>query len=169
MARHSKPAPRWLLSLLALLSLGGGIALALYGVRELKEAKASEAWPSVPGEVVQTRVEESRSGSSGSRSRPRKTRYRPEVEYAYAVGEQRFLSQRLSFSGSRSFDQRQGADAWLRDWPIGKEVTVFHDPARPDHATLERGAKAATWLPLGVGLGLALLIAPLMLLLMLRR
>ena len=88
-------------------------------------------YPSVPGNVIDSRVE-SHSDSEGG------TSYSAKLRYAYVVNDHRYEGKRVRF-GMESFGGRKGSQQYVREHPPGSAVTVYYDPAKPSEAILEPG------------------------------
>jgi hypothetical protein len=68
----------------------------------------------------------------GQLSRPS---YRPRVLYAFDVDGQRYESQRMALEGT-VYGSADEAEASLARFPVGSEVTVHYNPAKPDESVL---------------------------------
>jgi hypothetical protein len=88
-------------------------------------------YPSVPGKVIDCRVESHSDGEGG-------TSYSTKLRYEYFVNDQRFEGKRLRF-GMESHGGRKGSAHYVREHPPGTPVTVYYDPAKPSSAILEPG------------------------------
>jgi hypothetical protein len=132
------------LPLEALIALGitGLILLAVaalligIGWFSRQKVKASQAWPSAPGRVTGSGVEES-SGSEGG------TVYRAAVHYAYTVGGQEYQNNRRVFGDSVSSSNRGAAERTAARFVPGSSVPVYYNPANPQDAVLERTSGVA--------------------------
>jgi hypothetical protein len=122
------------------------IFIALGGkLRELREARR---WPETTGKVIATRVKSLRKGYGRGETR---VSNQPLVHYEYTVGGRTYRCSRVSVA-----EEVDGAElrAILKRYPVGKAVTVYYDPARPERTLLERT------LPVGkFALGLGCLMA----------
>jgi hypothetical protein len=107
---------------LAMLVVGG--ALAFGGGRTLYRAHASQGWPSAQGKVLSSSVETVRSKRSVS--------FRPRVRYSYSVAGASHASESLTFSGGALGGGFADADAFVRRFPVGTEVTVHYSPEDVD-------------------------------------
>jgi hypothetical protein len=61
------------------------------------------------------------------------------VRYGYVVDGREWTSDRISAGNFTIGDGRKQAERTLREFPMGKEVTVFYDPAAPGEALLKTG------------------------------
>lgn len=102
---------------------------AIYGAwQNVRKAKASVNWPTTAGKVTASDI--------------KKVMFRrqPLITYTYSVNGAPFTAQRVSFAGGYKPAE---VDPVLSRYPVGADVTVFHDPHNPAEATLETGATKA--------------------------
>ena len=121
----------------------GYVVAVYFGKPILDNAKASAEWPRVRGDVVSSRVVQSRGTDE-------KTKFRADVVYEYAVEGTEFQSDTIRF-GMESTSSK-AAHSVRRRFPKGKEVMVSYDPESPEIAVLEPGASWGSYGVLGVGL-----------------
>ena len=126
-----------LVFLMGLLFAGVGAAVLVWGAGVVREAQASESWPTAPGRVLSARMTSHRSDDS--------TTYGADVQYEYMVDGVRYTGDRVHF-GQYSTSDRSYARGILKRYPKGKAVKVYHDPDRPDRSILEPGAGGAAWI-----------------------
>lgn len=127
-----------------LFAAGFGLAALVFFLAYRRRLGRANAWPVVPGEIVESRIEERGSLNSGSRHRT----YVPIVEFRYAVAGNSYASRQvaigLEMSGSRAV-----ADKIVGRYPLGAQVEVHYDPANPSEAALENPTRAS-WVLLGI-------------------
>ena len=112
----------------------------------LAQYKVSETWPSTGGIVVESFIEIDDDGENGNS-------YYPRVIYEYSVNGARYASQQVKIGFVQSFGTENGANKVLTSYPVGKNVTVYYDPAEPVIAVLERSTSQITpYLYVGGGL-----------------
>lgn len=128
--------PPWLAGPLLIVA---GIGMAIYAKATLGDAKASESWPGVTGQVIYTDVDRVHKMSSTSGSNSSEYRYVPEVQYEYQVEGVTYEGDRIQFGSSRERSRFRAQDVVDR-YPITSEVTVYYDPANPSKSVLEPGA-----------------------------
>lgn len=115
----------WLLAfILVLTGPVSGFALA----RIFLEARASAAWPSVPGTLTWAGVRTETFGG-----------YFADVAYTYRVGDEEFTGTRLRTSDGK-YSDREGATQAIRGLSPGQRVTVYYNPASPEKSVLYPGA-----------------------------
>ena len=86
-----------------------------------REARVDTAdWVSVQGQVVDSRLR----GSA------------PSVSYRYMVGGTIYRVNQVWLVDAPSFAGEAEAQDFLDDYPVGKDVTVHHDPDSPERAAL---------------------------------
>ena len=89
-------------------------------VREREGRVDTTAWASVQGQVVDSRLR----GNA------------PSVTYRYAVEGTIYRVNQIWLNDAPAFAGEAEAQNFLNDYPVGKEVTVHHDPNDPDRAAL---------------------------------
>ncbi len=122
------------------LLLGGG--LLFVGVRSMRAARASRAWPATQGTIVSSELFTSGRGKSRW--------YKAQISYTFTVSGQSYTGQRVFFGDSRS--SNMGREQKVVDrYQAGAPVEVFYDPQQPQEAVLERrtGGTNLTYLILG--------------------
>ena len=106
-------------------------------VVKLWEVRAASRWPATTGRVVVSKVSSKRKkpGEPGYNFNDTEVATSPLVEYEYKVDGRTLRCQRITIG-----EKIAGAEleATLARYPVGAEVTVYYDPARPNTAVLER-------------------------------
>lgn len=137
----------WIFLLLPVLFIGVGGLFLFIGVRQFKNAGLQSKWSSVSGTVtgadpgIGFRSYDDRRGvhlSGGSISintSGKKDGCFPQVAYEYVVGNMRYTSQRLGNLSPSGVSETQ-ANRIVAEYPAGKTVAVFYDPANPQNAVL---------------------------------
>lgn len=118
-----------------------GVLLLAIGVK-LWELWRAQSWLPVTGTVVTSKVESRE--VRGANNTVRQGNF-PKVVYRYKVGGHEYRHDRVSI-GAQMPDV--DVEQTLARYPVGATVTVYHDPAKPQRAVLERE------LPPGIGKGL---------------
>lgn len=143
----------WVLIGLGVLFLGIGLWL-------LSTAYASTLWPTVEGQVIETKVV-GRISQGGS-TLQRHIEYSIEVTYQYEINHVSHQAKRYSLGTGDTvaggFNEKSEARAWLKNSAFNNNpaVTVYVDPNDPNNTVLSAGIKWSTFMP--VVLGLLLLI-----------
>lgn len=110
----------------------GGLAAYLYITKPMAdEARASETWPSVEGEIIRSEIN-SFHNSEG------KEMYSPDVAYVYQLDGKDYSGSRisdLSYSTSSEGEVRRK----LAKYPQGSTVKVYYDTEDPYNSTLKPG------------------------------
>ena len=127
----------WIPTLILSVFVLAGTGSLIYAWIAYQRGQQSLAWPSVAGSVTASSVTASTSSSSNSDSTPTTTYY-PAVTYDYSVSGQVLSSTRIGVGGATSRSE-QAAAAIAAQYPIGKKVDVWYDPANPAYAVLVRG------------------------------
>jgi len=131
--------------------VAAGIAVLIYGIGLVRDARNSGRWPSVDGRI---------SGAEPlvvGREKSQRT-YAPNVTYSYVVGGKSYESSRLTLV-PRNYSTLSGVQAVLAQYPVGGTVKVFHDPSDPSNCVLVNTSTGTEWaypiagvIFLGVGL-----------------
>lgn len=109
-----------------------GVGIFFLGLRDLRTAKASAAWPATQGSITRTRIRVDDRGESSES-------YHPEITYGYSVMGSNYEGSRTVIGATRGYNSRPKAQAFLEDYPVGKPVTVYYDPNKPGQAVLQAG------------------------------
>lgn len=113
-------------SFFALIALAAGTGAAVYTVDGLLSGSASHEWPTVTGEITESRVRRRNSRAT-----------RAAIEYEYRVGSTWHYGHRIGY-----FHGIMGPGNPLADvarYPVGSRVTVYYDPENTDRSVLEPG------------------------------
>ena len=95
-------------------------------IRPFARTAASWSWSAADCTVLDSRVE----GSGGT--------YRPVIRYRYEVNGMEYFSERFNFFEVSS-SGREGKEAVVAEYPLGRIFTCFYDPSDPSQAVLDRG------------------------------
>ncbi len=122
------------------LSLLAGAALVGLGLWLRARSRACLAWPSVDGQVIESRIDDAHLEMT-----------KPILRYRYAVAGREHVGFRASFSGYGV--SRAAMEALIRPYPLGATVRVYYNPADPALAVLDRTTESdwAYWLLFGLG------------------
>jgi hypothetical protein len=122
--------------LLALWTLGSGLRARWAA---WAEARQSRTWVATSGRITRAVV----TYTTGRRGRV----YRPTIHYAYRVGDVDHVSERYDFvEPTGEENEARELVARLRE---GSDVTVYHDRARPERATLDRRVPSVVGFTIG--------------------
>lgn len=132
---------RLLLTIVLLLFFGGGCFAGVMAYRGIVEAQQSLQWPTVPGRIVRSGVDVSvhreRSHDIGRRDRETRS-YSAEIEYEFEVDGQTVKGSRIAVI-SDQFGSKAWAKTTVQKFPVGTEVKVSYNPAKPEQCVLEPG------------------------------
>ena len=123
--------------LFGVIFLGAGLTLLLVSSSQRKKAQAAESWPTAPGVILSSTLQQHQSFDSEDQQTT--INYEPQVQYQYSVMGQIFTGNSIAF-GKMSYDYRT-ASRKIAAYPQGAAVTVHFNPDLPSQAVLE--AKAA--------------------------
>jgi hypothetical protein len=136
-----------LLGLGAVFMLVGAVLIATFAINR-KKAIQSRTWPTSPGRVVTSRVNDrTDSDDEGGTT----TYYQAEVVYEYAVEGETLQGNRIAFGSAWTTDRGSQLEITNR-YPTGSAVTVHHRPGNPGDAVLETsvGSGSTLFLVLGI-------------------
>lgn len=127
------------------LLLGGvfavlGVGLLIFGLRERKKARATEAWPTVNGTIVSSKLEKNTRTDRRDGRTYTHTTYAPVVEYTYEVGGKTYQGNHIFPGATMSYDLGTAQNIVNR-YQLGLPATVHYDSANPTEAVLEVKAK----------------------------
>jgi hypothetical protein len=123
-----------------------GVGFA-WQARQLKaRIEAARSWTEVPAVIQSARLQKVGKTSSA-----------PSLSYTYSVAGKTYTGKRLQFGGISM--TRLEAEEVLAAYPVGSTTTVRYDPQRHDFAVLRLAADSKGFLIAGIGIGLAFVIA----------
>ena len=104
------------------------IGVALYAVqfRQGLRADASKKWPTSPGTVVSSALEQSPDN---------KRRYRAAVRYRYRVGGKDYQSNRVFWGGNEGRQNHMASV--VTSYPAGAKMPVYYNPQNPAEAVID--------------------------------
>lgn len=132
---------RILLTIICLVAFCGGCIVGLFAYRGIDEARQSLQWPKAPGKIVRSEVDVSvhRNRKRDRDRRKKVTRsYSASIEYEYAVDGQTLTGSRIAVI-TEQFGSKAWAEVTSQKFPVGAEVTVSYNPAKPEQCVLEPG------------------------------
>ncbi len=95
-----------------------------------EEAKASESWPSVSGEITTSKIESHT--SNGDRL------YSANIHYSYVIKGEKYSGSGIT-NADASTSVQSSVKKDLKKYPKGKIVDVYYDPDFPEISVLEPG------------------------------
>jgi hypothetical protein len=116
--------------------------------RDAVQARASAAWPTVPGKIERT-------GTRRTSGAYRTVFYELTLAYRYEVDGVPYTGDMAQFGPPR-VTNRDFIEGLAEKYPVGKDVTVHYDPEAPEIAVLETSDEMAAqnawviWLLLGI-------------------
>jgi hypothetical protein len=138
-----------ILALLVCMLLFKCIAGIFKAISDQINGYRSQAWPGTTGQIIFADVKHVSDGEGNDL-------YRPEVRYRYQVNGKQYHNRRITFKLQNPLenmfgrDRRRAAEI-VKQYAIGREVTVYYQPNRPKRATLEPGHSSISLLLLQVG------------------
>ena len=141
------PVLRWTFSI-GFMAIG--IVFLLLGGFEIREGLKTQDWIAASGKILSSEVVSGRSGRPGAMPKSGGGRsYSVAIRYRYEVSGTTFEGDRVSF-GNQSFKKRHKAQKLKDQYPRGKEVEVFYDPATASSSVLQKGI-GLSWVAVLVG------------------
>jgi hypothetical protein len=141
--REMKPTGQWFSCLLkGLVIISALITLIALGFLPASyHRNNSTHWPTASGVVTNV-------GLKAHLQKPRRPAYfTPVVSYTYTVQGAPRTGTRIDFADAVLVFQKDEALAWIdRNYPVGKQVTVYYDPKDPALAVLVPGATDLLWI-----------------------
>lgn len=126
-----------------LLAVVGGAFVYFLG-RGYLMARETLSWPGHPAKVMQSSVSETRIGPKVPME------YQHDLLYRYEIDGETYYGERVKRRKNPVFKERAKAEAWVQEWPVGKEVTAFVNPDDPEEALLDHETRApgySIWFP----------------------
>ncbi len=99
-------------------------------IGNLREALRSKGWPTTSGKITKSEVTWDLYQA--------KPRYSPDLSYDYQVGEKTFSGTAVRV-GKLTTKSEHDAEEIVRQFPVGKDVPVFYDPANPSSSCFITG------------------------------
>ena len=133
-----------------------GIAVLFWGYGSFQKSQEAKSWPTTKGKIISSEIHSYWSHSGTGRKRHMKMMYGAKVQYKYSADGKTYLSDRISF-GEFDSSSRKDAQKVVDKYPPDKEISVYHDPAKPENAVLEPGKRGGIFIAFIVG-GLFILV-----------
>jgi hypothetical protein len=112
-----------------------GLILSVVYRSKIKADRESKNWPSAPGKITFSRVEE-RAGHRRVGQGSRSATYIPLIKYSYTVNGTPYQGDHIGNGIYQTFS-RLGPSRWVKRYPIHADVKVYYNPADPANALLE--------------------------------
>jgi hypothetical protein len=110
-----------------------GAVLYVIQFRQGLRADASKKWPTAPGTVVSSALEQ---------SPDHKRRYRAAMQYRYRVGGKDYQSNRIFWGGNEG--RQKHMTSVVASYPAGAQVPVYYDPQNPAEAVIDPAQNAGS-------------------------
>jgi len=117
-----------------------GSFLAL--LRGLLAARGSRRWPSLPARIQTSRLVRNYDCN-------RMPGYHCPVRYEFAIGEEEYVGDTISFGGFRYFTRR-AAENLQQAYRVGASVIVYYKPEAPELSVLRPGFTATLLYPVAL-------------------
>jgi Protein of unknown function (DUF3592) len=119
------PDPKAFLDFIGVLAIVG---VAIWAFMKWKKYTASKDWPTAPGVIGSVKCLTGRGGAP--------LKWALEISYSYLVQEQRYAGFEQVACGSG-----KEIDAIYGEYPAGKDVLIYYDPAKPARSVLRPGIR----------------------------
>ncbi|MAT13862.1 MAG: hypothetical protein CMJ46_01170 [Planctomyces sp.] len=136
-----------------LFSVSLGLLALVVSVNQYTEARSSNDWPAVPGEILSSEV------YLDDSARDHDPLHLPVIKYQYEVDGGTYQSKQIQIVNIHSADPRD-ANQLVEKFPVGAAVQVFHDPEDPANAVLLPGRESSAFFGIIIG-GVFVFITPL--------
>jgi hypothetical protein len=123
----------WILFAVPLIAVGLGVAFAVKAVSFVRQARACSRWPTVPGKILEGRIETG--PVSDDKGDTEFSGYR--LLYSYRVDGREYRSTRLYLGNPVLSGGTRTAERLAAKYPPGADVTVYYNSANPAMAMLE--------------------------------
>lgn len=117
---------------LALVLVGGG--LLYLTLPKLLASYHRQTWPSVMGQVVESRWDNKLVSKNAARPN---FKFTPKIEYSYTVNNTEYKSATVSLGSFDELDRNLGKNKLLQ-YPLGRKVAVYYNPGDPGVSCLEQ-------------------------------
>jgi len=132
---------------LLLLAMGGIFTALLAG--HFNNAVASRKWTPTEAHIVLSELDKRQISGSP-------IEYKWEVMYSYTINNISYVSDKYKSGGSRWKKTSKDADELISQYPVGKQLTCYVNPANNEEAIMAHSTKAAgysIWFPLVFAVG----------------
>jgi hypothetical protein len=125
---------------------GGGLYLLTQLVRSMHEVRRIQTWPETTGLIIE-------SGMCGKWSRIGWSFKfiwieEPKVAYRYLVNGQEYIGHDIGPTAISTSSKRD-AEEKIAPFPVGKDITVYYDPSKPQDSFLRKEAGLAAFAAIG--------------------
>jgi hypothetical protein len=117
----------WSLMLAGVLIIPLVVFITTYHWINRRRWEASQKWPAVTGYV--TKVDDQVHDDDT---------YSLKIHYAFVVAGAQYTASRQGFGTGVTAANSEELKLRMAEWPVGKAVTIYYDPAHPYNAALER-------------------------------
>ena len=121
---------------------GIGIVIALFSYSAYKTSVESKDWPTVDGVIIKSEIEQQTSTSGEGSNKKTTVKSLPQIVYQYQISGLPYECTKISFSSSSG-----NASKIVSQYPKGKTVRVYYNPAKPKQAVLVPGNTSLNFVP----------------------
>ena len=109
-----------------------GLVMVMVNLLNIRKARASSSWPTVPGKVVFSELRIECRGEDSDR-------YQADIRYQYEIMGQSYESGRVAIGLRKEVGNRRTAEDIVGRYLAGTEVAVYYNPEDPSKSVLEHG------------------------------
>jgi hypothetical protein len=111
-----------------------GVALLIQSLWWFFKSNETEKWIFTKGQIIESERKIERSSNNSMYT------YNALIEYKYWINDQEFQSNRIYFGSNISTSaKKEKSERLTREYPFGKEVSVYYDPMNHNLSVLEKG------------------------------
>ena len=138
-------------AILAIALILSGIVLTGYGVISIRKGYESRTWPETRGTIISSHME--RRTHRDSQKNKSRLQYIAIIRYSYTVNGRGHVGSKIGFGKSQYISNRSiKVERYLQQFPVGKSVTVYYNPADHGEAVLNPGITGGAFLMLAGGI-----------------
>ncbi len=120
-----------------LIFFAAGVAVLIYGIGLIMDARNCASWPSVQGNVISSEAQ------VVGREKDKRT-YAPAVVFTYLVNGTTYQGTRVTLV-PRNYGLLSSVQSVLSRYPVGGTTRVFHDPKNPANSVLVNSPVGTEW------------------------
>ena len=113
--------------------------------QSIRKAHAIQFWSEAPGKIVESATRGNWSGGGGKLI----WTVEPKITYRYLVNGQEYVGHDISLT-EINIAERQDSEEKIKPFPVGREVTVYYDPSKPEDSVLQKQTTLAPFVIFGV-------------------
>jgi hypothetical protein len=144
--------------IICLIFIGVGVGTLIKLARSYGKLQQSKDWLTTMGKIISSELDaQMTTDDEGNET----TTYLALITFSYKVGETIYESDRINFDYGMRTSNIQKQQSVVKQYPVGREITVYYDPADPQQSVLEKRVDATftTMLVSAVFIAIGLIVA----------